>query len=263
MDVPSATIASVGDLTVHLHALVRETGLRWWFRGHRSVSWDLLPSVRRGYSPEQERYLFNEFFVRARSRHHDCPPSADLASWLALAQHYGLPTRLLDWTWSPLVATFFATEAYQPHFGHRHDDEMDACVWALAPGALNQSQGLEPVLYPLNAHSLESLIIPAKKIRQEAGVVAAAMPIEADPRMQVQQGSFTVHGSSEALNHVAGCSPWLRRFVIPKQALQRMAWELELLGIGLAGLFPDLGNLARKLVGDHRPQGQGRTPCSG
>jgi hypothetical protein len=57
------------------------------------------------------------------------PDPDDYFGWLFLAQHYGLPTRLLDWSESPLVALYFAvTEGHEDH---------DGCVWALWPGGLN------------------------------------------------------------------------------------------------------------------------------
>ena len=245
------TVHTLGDIICEIDKIVRETNLRWWFRGHTDADWDLLPSVRRGYSRDQERYLSNEFRARAGTRHHKCPLDDEYAGWLAIMQHYRLPTRLLDWSRSPLVAAFFATESHQRHSDNPKD--TDACIWALAPGRLNQSQGFEPLLYPLNANRLKDMIIPAIKGEDETDTVVAAMAVEIDLRMQVQQGAFTVHSSDDPLNQMAGCQDWLKKIVIPSKTLSPLARELDLAGFRLGDLFPDLDNLATELRGIHRP----------
>jgi hypothetical protein len=244
-------IESVADITREVNSLVAETNLRWCFRGQTDATWDLLPRVRRGYSREQEKYLSNEFYVRARLRHTVLPPSDDAAGWLALMQHYGLPTRLLDWSRSPLIAAFFATEPYQRHIDK--PTRKDACIWALAPLTLNISQEFEPYWYPLDANILNGLIIAARKGKERSDKVVAAMAVETDLRMQMQQGCFTVHGSDIPLNHMDGCADWLRKYVISVRSLPSMARELEILGFRLGDLFPDLANLATELRGVHRP----------
>jgi FRG domain len=238
-------IKSIGDIVREVDKIVRETKLRWWFRGHADSAWKLLPFVRRGYSRKQEQYLVNEFYVRAGSRYDNCPGQEDYAGWLALMQHYGLPTRLLDWSASPLIAAFFAI---QPS-----NVASDACIWAFAPGRFNKWQGFESLLYPLNAESLRDLLRPAFKGVDETDKIIAAMPIETDARMQVQQGSFTVHASDNSLDEMAGSSSWLYKFAIPAEAKPKVARELELMGFRLGDLFPDLGNLAAELKGRHIP----------
>jgi hypothetical protein len=54
------------------------------------------------------------------------PSEDDLAGWLSLMQHYRLPTRLLDWSFSPLIAAYFSVN-------DRFVEPVDACIWALAP----------------------------------------------------------------------------------------------------------------------------------
>ena len=244
-------ITSLADLTQEVEALISGTKLRWWSRGHSSIDWDLLPSVRRGYSREQEKYLSNEFFVRAKLRYANCPPDDDYAGWLALMQHYGLPTRLLDWTRSPMVAAFFATESYQPY--SEGETKGDACIWALAPGILNRQQGFEPYLFPLNAGTLQDLIRPSRKGSDITDQVAAAMAVETDMRMQMQQGAFTVHAGDAPLNRMSNCDEWLVQYEIPDRVLSSMARQLDLLGFRLGDLFPDLGNLAKELRAVYRP----------
>jgi hypothetical protein len=57
---------------------------------------------------DYERETLNRFKLRANSE--ITPQPKDDWEWLALAQHHGLPTRLLDWTSSPLIALYFATK---------------------------------------------------------------------------------------------------------------------------------------------------------
>jgi len=207
-----------------------------------------VPSGKRGYSPRQEQYFYNEFYCRAATRHASCPQEDDLAGWLSLMQHYRLPTRLLDWSFSPLVAAYFAVAGSA-------DASEDACVWALAPSILNEAQGFEPLLYPLTAKTVRPLLEPAKKGVDTSERILAAMAVEADPRMQMQQGAFTVHASPIPLNRLPGEAAWLRRFVIPATAVSTLRLELNLLGYRTDYLFPDLEALATELKWLIRPRG--------
>ena len=243
-------VQTVGDISKVVGDLVQETGgLRWWFRGETKTSHNLTPSGKReGYSLKHEQRFYNEFYCRAGTRHARCPSESDLAGWLSLMQHYRLPTRLLDWSSSPLVAAYFAVEESEKTVG-------DACIWALAPAALNESQGFEPLLYPLSAKSLRPLLRPAKKGDDTTDKIIAAMAVEADTRMQMQQGAFTVHSSSTPLNLLADSDKWLRRFTVPTKCVSTLRRELRLLGYRADYLFPDLEALAKELKMLIRPPG--------
>jgi FRG domain len=88
----------------------RHPAPRWVFRGHLQ-SWPLKPSIGRsdGYSKARELQLFNEFKRVARPLVDRSKLDSDW-DWLFLAQHHGLPTRLLDWTSNPLIAIYFACQ---------------------------------------------------------------------------------------------------------------------------------------------------------
>jgi hypothetical protein len=247
----SVRISTIGELTEAIICLYTETHRRWWFRGHADAEWTLLPKIRRDYTDIDERVLSNNFYANAQSRHSNCPLEDDFAGWIALMQHYGLPTRLLDWSKSPLVAAFFCvSRPFNPSV--QASQSRDAAIWALDPVSLNKSQGLDEVFYPLNANTLKPMIRPFLKgisdDDKHVAEVAAAVPIGADIRMFVQ-GAFTIHDSGIPLDQIESSGSWLRKYVIPADRVAYIADAVDVLGVARSNIFPDLQNLSEELTG--------------
>jgi len=125
------------DIAEFTHAIVAITrafgNSRPWWRGQADARWSLVPSLYRKGFASKEGNINSRFRMMAKVRHANCPTSDDAFPWLFLMQHYRLPTRLLDWSESPLVAVYFATEA-------EAGDDTDAALWALSPTGLNLQQ---------------------------------------------------------------------------------------------------------------------------
>lgn len=241
------------DRTIHdVHGIIeagRDARGAWglrdpWWRGQSSdlADWKLRPVALRGvYHAKTERNRLLRFRQRAPSRHDRCPKQSDVVSWLFLAQHHGLGTRLLDWTDSPLIAAFFAV-VKRP--------ESNGVLWALNAQALNASQGMgEGVLNPRNPDVLPLFSRPFTETDRENDKAVAVIAHEVDVRMLVQQAGFTIHGAEgPPLDDMSGNERFLLRYHIPASAKRDIQDELEALGVRLSGLFPDLTNLAADIM---------------
>lgn len=98
------TIHSVPDFLKEIYRLEKFDGVRC-YRGESNVKWPLKPSVMRDLRPDAEKNIINELTLEASP---DFIGDTSMFEKLVRAQHYGLPTRLLDVSLNPLVALFFA-----------------------------------------------------------------------------------------------------------------------------------------------------------
>jgi hypothetical protein len=195
--------------------------------------------------------MTREFLFKARTRTEDAPISPDNSGWLSLMQHHGLPTRLLDWSKSPLIALYFA--AYDYHRHSMNPSENDACIWMINPGELNASFGREKLIYALDTNMARELIDQAFYTDRNKNLgVLAASAIETHKRMIMQQSAYTIHSDTRPLEELDGNERWLKRVKIPQPALPKIAEELEILGIRLSSIYPDLDNLAKEIKFEHR-----------
>jgi hypothetical protein len=255
MSRPIIATAPISNLATFERALdltrqTFESILPYW-RGHGNVDWSLTAEVFRTPSPGRQHpevTLIRNFMGRAESRGHRCPAYDDYVGWLMLARHFYLPTRLLDWSMSPLVALFFAVE---------HHEEVDGVLWALHPARLNQSMIGEARVLILDDPPIQELVKLA--FNQDPALHLAAAPRvkgkglavgarEIDPRVMVQHGAFTIHADATDLaTRPTDKDAYLVSFRVERSAKASLRGLLQRFGITRSSLFPDLGSLALDL----------------
>ncbi len=237
------------DLVVVANFSNRHFGRVAQFRGTGSDKWQLVPSLFRGRPAgwtgadfdRYERSLANDFVRYAPSRRVGCPPLSDPTAWLCLMRHYGLPTRLLDWSASVFVAAFFAV-------WEQNGEPAD--IWALDTARLNEcAVGRQDNLSMRSGHQLVRNLVdrPFADCPPMTETVYVIAP-EVDQRLLMQQGAFTVHGSSQPLEMHPEAGKFLLRFRVGGEAKTPLRFGLEQLGFSRMTLFPDLENLALHLA---------------
>lgn len=242
-------IADVQDLLSDLSSSFGESDLLW-YRGQARADWKLQPSLARREGLGMELELFAEF-------KRDATPllaGADLRGgdlsewdWLFLMQHYGIPTRLLDWSESPLSAVFFALDetGITAPVG-------DACVWLLKPQELNRAARLtitQPWFVPLCGESVEADYylpsqVPIGSRNLEPMAISATRRFD---RIRAQTGVFTVmHRDPMPLEESAPHA--LVRYVIPHAAKDGIRKQLRRLNLHASTMYPDLEHLGRRIA---------------
>ena len=193
----------------------RKTNI-WLFRGHSNPKWDLVPKAGRNpYDKYDDAYAFQAWKRRAVEFLKGTYDDWDM---LAIAQHHGLATRLLDWTFNPLVAAFFAVQNYE---------ECDAVIYAY-----------------FNQHSFKTE--EAQPFEQNG--VSKIKPKGAAPRIVRQSGIFTIHNPPTLkLEDSLKDDQKLEKIIIDSSYRKNLRFELSHYGINELSLFPDLDGLSKHM----------------
>jgi FRG domain-containing protein len=224
-----------------------------WFRGAASSQFKLIPSLYRS-AAGRERYSDDE--LRAEFKRRALPLVAERAprdnwEWYSLMQHYGAPTRLLDWTDSALVALYFAISSYRPT--DNGTAPLTPAVWALNPWRLNSKtvQGFGPIVPEVT--DVGKYLRPVYSKEQLPQFPIALDPTFIAQRMLVQHSHFTLHGhDTRGLDEMMTdlhLEDTLFRVVIRNEdeSIKILRQRVALLGITETTIFPDLAGLGREL----------------
>lgn len=194
-------------------------GDTFWFRGHSQPQFNLTPSALRPDGIEDRRRaldLMSDFKRIAEAKLSRVPEPEDEFRWSQIAQHYGLPTRLLDWTESAITALYFACL----------QQNADGIVFVLNPVDLNRlSDRTKPRILDPQADSqliLRYLESGPSQARSRHYPLAVN-PVWSSDRLIAQKGTFTLHGSMFSLDR-AGVSSLV---AIPSCAKQNTALDLS------------------------------------
>jgi hypothetical protein len=246
----------------------------WVFRGHPDVKYHIEPSLKRFYRTHQKNIGETSRAIREydairkfqKSAHHfltHLPDDEDLLSWLAIMQHFGAPTRLVDFTYSAHAALFFAAvDSVKPVASEEKPDEaeLDKKYRPYSVHALNlkaiQMAAYRVVRRRFEIKEDDFCIRP--KTEQTKDFVSFFEGRWQNPRQVAQQGLFMIpsridldiHGwlrECPAAENPAG-PPWrVYNFPGGRASYKRMIRALISSNLTHASLFPGIEGVARSM----------------
>jgi hypothetical protein len=189
------------------------------FRGQSNSEWRLVPKAGRETLKDQDdQLLFKHWKRRAIA----FLKKDNLNNWelLAIANHYGVPTRLLDWSQNPLIATLFCC---------MENFEKDGAVFICHPVKYADTVKLEP-------------------FNVEQDRVLFIQPNASSFRIINQLGYFSIHNKpSLELSEESGKVP-IEKVIIPKIFKKEIVFILNQFGINNLLIYPDLDGLSKHLI---------------
>ena len=199
-----------------------------YFRG-QVRDWSLRPRLARESVTEQERAKESECSEKLA----EILPNVNDWERATIAQHYGVPTRLLDWSENPLVGIYFALD-------DKNYDNEDGVIWVFEDktvvvkrvASLRDGSGLRKLKYPRPYRAWQDLQLEIPRTKAQRGSVTS----QPDLSKEFNEQNFDQNTQS------------LKKFIVPKQSKTQLRKQLEILGVTEERLFPDFLD-----IGNRRP----------
>lgn len=231
-------VTRMGEYFDKLNSFV-EKGRMSWYRGQGSIAWTLTPSGLRFRTLDERTRtlgLLADFKRYGEIKVPNPPAPTEELKWVQLAQHYGLPTRLLDWTKNGVMALYFAC---------CEDIDEDGAVFVLDPIDLNSKvDPKNPRVFDANDDAQlihEYFKLGGKRIASGKRSIAI-YPVWNCDRIERQNGVFTLHGSRDFSLTSKQVSRMKCLRICRKQKKSLLA-DLERVGVNEMSLFPELEHL--------------------
>lgn len=231
------------------------------YRGHANADWALQSSLERiigeKWSSDEARRFEDFSLAQFQSKfhlydHENVQPESKLA-WLSIMQHYGVPTRLLDFTESPYVALYFALESYNPHahsdfaiFALDYSEIMECSIGHISSkdSAFNETR--------VSIFARQDVIFENIVDRFSYDIAWIAEPKQLNARLDRQAGSFLLSGNRGLkIQHVLESNPYSKvpmyKIKISRHLYENAFALLRKMNITSKSLYGDLDGLARAI----------------
>lgn len=234
------------------------------FRGHADSSWKLESTLERvlgmKWSNDIARTYEDYYLNLFKSKYHiyngsEHEPKTKLA-WLSIMQHYGVPTRLIDFSESPYVALYFALEAYNPILNN------DLAIYAIDYNAVMDGS-LEYISrrdsnFKKTRHEIigkQDDLFDDVVDRFSYEVVWITEPLELNARIDRQAGTFLISGDKEKrIEDLLSCDMYknvqMTKYIIPSSMYENIYALLRKMNINAKTIYGDLGGLAKSIKMD-------------